>query len=130
MYANRVNLQYCPSEQVVEDGFKASCLLLHAEVGSLLGDTLVLPLLPIALQKPQILWSVRSLIMLCTISGRYNDCDSYGDALGDVSQSAVSDWMGRQVIRLSACPTSTHGFQRLRPSSWGLMNKPNLIEPY
>jgi|EP01043_Picozoa_sp_COSAG02_P029709 hypothetical protein len=39
--------------------------------------------------------------MLCTTSGRYNECDSYGDALGDVSQSAVSDWLGRQVISLT-----------------------------
>ena len=84
-------------EQVVEDGFKSSCLVLHAEVGSLLGDALVLPLLPNALQKPQLLWAVSSLVTLCTLAGRYNECDAYGDALGDVVQRAVSDRLGRQV---------------------------------
>lgn len=91
-------------EQVVEDGFKCSCLLLHAEVGSLLGDALVLPLLPKALQKPQVLWAVSKLVMLCTVSGRYNECDGYGDALGDVVQGVVSDLLGRQVRQL-ASPT-------------------------
>lgn len=88
--------------QVVEDGFKGGCLLLHAEVGSLLGDALVLPLLPKTLQQPQLLWAVSSLVMLCTVSGRYNDCDSYGDALGDIAQNTVSDYLGRQVSRLGS----------------------------
>lgn len=82
---------------MVEDGFKGSCLVLHAEVGSLLGDALVLPLLPNVLQKPQVLWAVSSLVMVSTMAGRYNECDAYGDALGDVVQSAVSDCLGRQV---------------------------------
>lgn len=96
MYA-ATDLTVRVSEQVIEDGFKGSCLLLHAEVGSLLGDALVLPLLPVSLRKPQVLWALSWLVMTCTVSGRYNDCDSYGDALGDMAQSAVSNCLGRQV---------------------------------
>jgi hypothetical protein len=106
-------------DDIIEDGFKGSCLLIHTEVGSLLGDALVLPLLPELLQVDEIVWATRcgkrifasiscfkiehvdhftktgsgqtyigkfeeqgvfyrTLIMLSTVAGRYNDCDAYG----------------------------------------------------
>lgn len=86
-------------DDAVEDIFKASCLLMHARVGSLVGDVLIQPVLE-TLPVPgaaEFAWAAGKVVIMSSVAGRYMACDEFGDALGDAAQDTTAAALGAPV---------------------------------
>ena len=78
------------SDDVVEDAFKIACVGAHAAVGALLQRHACRPLLASAGLlgggAPAVQWVARGVcdvMPFARAAGKYNECNSYGDQLGD-----------------------------------------------